>query len=55
MDHLADESMEIIDFAEQEESSIDEDEMPDGEVYFFRKKHVVLWSRVILKKRCGIA
>ena len=35
---FADESMEIIDFAEQEESFYDDDEMPDGEVYFLQEK-----------------
>ncbi len=38
MVHLADESMEIIDFAEQEESFTDEDDMPDGEVFFLQEK-----------------
>ena len=35
---FADESMEIIDFSEQEEAFYDEDEMPDGEVYFLQEK-----------------
>ncbi|WP_342506173.1 tetratricopeptide repeat protein [Sporosarcina sp. FSL K6-2383] len=35
---FADESMEIIDFAEQEEPFNKEDEMPDGEVYFLQEK-----------------
>ncbi|GKV57057.1 hypothetical protein NCCP2222_30040 [Sporosarcina sp. NCCP-2222] len=35
---LADESMEIIDFAEQEEAFFDEEEMPDSEVYFLQEK-----------------
>lgn len=34
---FADDSMEIIDFAEQEES-FNDDEMPDGEVYFLQEK-----------------
>ncbi len=34
---FADDSMEIIDFAEQEES-FNDDEMPDGEVYFLTGK-----------------
>ncbi|MBE1554890.1 tetratricopeptide repeat protein [Sporosarcina limicola] len=34
---FADESMEIIDFAEQEEA-FNDDEMPDGEVYFLQEK-----------------
>jgi tetratricopeptide (TPR) repeat protein len=34
---FADDSMEIIDFAEQEES-FDDEEMPDGEVYFLQEK-----------------
>lgn len=35
---FADESMEIIDFAEQEEAFYEEDEMPDSEVYFLQEK-----------------
>ncbi len=35
---LADEAMEIIDFAEQEESSTDGDDMEDGEVFFLQEK-----------------
>lgn len=35
---FADESMEIIDFAEQEESFYEDDEMPDGEAYFLQEK-----------------
>lgn len=35
---LADEAMEIIDFAEQEESSFDGEDMPEGEVYFLQEK-----------------
>ncbi|MEK3937376.1 tetratricopeptide repeat protein [Sporosarcina sp. FSL W7-1349] len=35
---FADEAMEIIDFAEQEEAFYDEEEMPDGEVYFLQEK-----------------
>ncbi|MFJ7935514.1 tetratricopeptide repeat protein [Sporosarcina sp. NPDC096371] len=35
---FADESMEIIDFAEQEASHFDDDEMPDGEAYFLQEK-----------------
>ncbi|MCG7345560.1 tetratricopeptide repeat protein [Sporosarcina sp. ACRSL] len=35
---LADDSMEIIDFAEQEEAFFVDEEMPDGEVYFLQEK-----------------
>lgn len=35
---FADESMEIIDFAEQEDAFYDEDEVRDGEVYFLQEK-----------------
>ncbi|WP_318616741.1 tetratricopeptide repeat protein [Sporosarcina sp. YIM B06819] len=35
---FADESMEIIDFAEQEEAFFEDDEMPDGEAYFLQEK-----------------
>ncbi|MDW0118406.1 tetratricopeptide repeat protein [Sporosarcina thermotolerans] len=35
---LVDDSMEIIDFAEQEEDIFDDEEMPDGEVYFLQEK-----------------
>ncbi|CAM3179581.1 tetratricopeptide repeat protein [Filibacter tadaridae] len=35
---LADEAMEIVDFAEQEKESYDEDEMPDGEVFLLQEK-----------------
>jgi tetratricopeptide (TPR) repeat protein len=35
---FADESMEIIDFSEQEEAFYDEDEVPDGEVFFLQEK-----------------
>lgn len=35
---LADDSMEIIDFAEQEEAFFQDDEMPDSEVYFLQEK-----------------
>ena len=35
---LVDDSMEIIDFAEQEEAFFIDDEMPDGEVYFLQEK-----------------
>ena len=48
---FADESMEIIDFAEQEEAFYDEDEMPDGKYIFFKKKHDDLWNQVILRKQ----
>ncbi len=35
---FAEECIEIIDFAEQEETLYDDDEMPDGEVYFLQEK-----------------
>ncbi|MDW0115279.1 tetratricopeptide repeat protein [Sporosarcina saromensis] len=35
---LADDSMKIIDFAEQEEAFFKDEEMPDGEVYFLQEK-----------------
>lgn len=36
--HFADESMEIIDFAEQEEAFYEDEDIPDGEVFFLQEK-----------------